>query len=123
MALTAAQLACVEALLNPEHRTIEAAGAAVGIPRRTAYRWLERPDIRNELDGAQGHALDAVARATVTDLADCAALYREILKEAGKPDAVRLRAAQLLADLALRLWEARNIDRRLSDMEAMLIER
>lgn len=123
MALKPAQVRLLDELMKPEHRSIEAAAAAAGVPRRTAYTWLERADMRAALDDAQGQALDGVARRTVSALGHCEAVYLSMMADRSKPDAIRLRAAQLLADLALRLWEARNIERRLADMEAALYER
>ena len=118
-----AQTKLLQAILDPANRSLGDAAKAAGVPHRTAQTWMNRPDFRAELDRIEGDALDGVARRTVTDLDDVESLYSTMLKDESKPDHVRLRAAQLLADLALRLWEARNIDRRLSDMEAMLIER
>lgn len=123
MALKPAQQKFLDELLNPAHRSIEAAAAAAGVPRRTAYTWLERADFRVALDAAEGQNVDAVARRSVAALTHCEGLYLTMLADKSKPDAIRLRAAQLLSDLALRLWEARNVDRRLSDMEAILLER
>lgn len=123
MALKAAQQKLLDELLNPAHRSIEAAAKAAGVPRRTAYKWLERADFRVELDAAQGQELDSVARRTVAALGHCEAVYLSMMADKSKPDAIRLRAAQLLADLAMRLWEARNVERRLSDMEATILER
>ena len=120
MALKAAQQKLLDELLNPTHRSIEAAAKAAGVPRRTAYKWLARADFKAELDAAQGQELDAVARRTVSALGHCEAVYLSMLADKTQPPGIRLRAAQLLADLALRLWEARNLDRRISELEAAI---
>lgn len=124
MAQTAARQAeLIDALLNPSHRSIDAAAKAAGVPRRTVYRWLADPAFRARLNDAQGQELDAVARRTVGALGHCEAVYLSMMADETQPPGIRLRAAQLLADLALRLWEARNVERRLADMEQVLLER
>ena len=118
MALKPAQVRLLDELMNPAHRSIEAAAEAAGVPRRTAYTWLERADMRAALDAAQGHTIDGVARRTVGALGHCEAVYLSMMADKNQPAAIRLRAAQLLADLALRLWEARNIERRIAQLES-----
>jgi len=118
MALKPAQQKFLDELLNPAHRSIEAAAQAAGVPRRTAYTWLERADFRVALDAAEGQNVDAVARRSVSALTHCEGLYLTMMADKTKPDAIRLRAAQLLSDLALRLWEARNLERRIAQLES-----
>ena len=120
MALKPAQTKLLQAILDPANRTLGDAAKAAGVPHRTAQTWMNRPDFRAELDRIEGDALDGVARRTVNDLNDVEDLYSTIVKDKSKPDHVRLRAAQLLADLALKLWEARNLDRRISELEAAI---
>ena len=118
MALKPAQTKLLQAILDPANRTLGDAAKAAGVPHRTAQTWMNRPDFRAELDRIEGDALDGVARRTVTDLDDVESLYSTMLNDESKPDHVRLRAAQLLADLALRLWEARNLERRVRQLES-----
>lgn len=115
---TARQAQLIDQLMNPTHRSVDAAAKAAGVPRRTAYNWLADPEFRARLDDAQGQALDGVARRTVTALGHCENLYMEMMADKTQPAGIRLRAAQLLTELALRLWEARNLDRRISQLEA-----
>ena len=118
MALKPAQTKLLQAILDPANRSLGDAATAAGVPYRTAQTWMNRPDFRAELDRIEGDALDGVARRTVTDLDDVESLYSTMLNDESKPDHVRLRAAQLLADLALRLWEARNLERRVRQLES-----
>lgn len=117
MALKPVQRRLVEELLNPAHRSIAAAAAAAGVPYRTAQNWLGSPFFRAALDAAEGDNLDSVARRTVSALTDVESLYTDMMADESKPDAIRLKAAQNLEGLALKLWEARHLLRRIENLE------
>lgn len=122
MALKPAQVKLLDELLDPAHGSIEAAAEAAGVPRRTAYTWLERADFRISLDQSEGRTIDGIARRTVASLADAERLYTAFVADEGRDDSIRLKAAQQLTDLALRLWEARHVLRRLEDLERRIDE-
>ena len=122
MALKPAQVKLLDELLNPAHGSIEAAAEAAGVARRTAYTWLERADFRIELDQAEGRTIDGIARRTVSSLTEAERLYTTFVADESRDDSIRLKAAQQLTDLALRLWEARHVLRRLDELERRIDE-
>lgn len=122
MALKPAQVKLLDELLNPAHGSIESAAEAAGVPRRTAYTWLERADFRIALDQAEGRTIDGIARRTVSSLTEAERLYTTFVADESRDDAIRLKAAQQLTDLALRLWEARHVSRRLDELERRIDE-
>lgn len=122
MTLKPAQQAFQKELLNPGHRSIEAAAAACNVPRRTAYRWLMLPEFRAAIDKAEGEAIDATGRRLVGSLQEIDAVYLAIMQDESQPAMVRLRAASALFDMCMRLLEARNVERRLAELEAIVYE-
>lgn len=122
MALKVAQQAFQRELLNPAHRSIESAATAAGVPTRTAFRWLTLPEFRAAIDQTESEAIDATGRRLVGSLADVETVYRTIMTDESQPAAVRLRAASELFNMAMRLLEARNVDRRLAELEAIIYE-
>lgn len=122
MALKPAQQALQRELLNPAHRSIESAANAAGVPTRTAFRWLTLPEFRAAIDQTESEAIDATGRRLVGSLADVETVYRTIMNDESQPAAVRLRAASELFNMAMRLLEARNIERRLAELEAIVYE-
>ena len=120
MAHLAKHAAFIDELMKPENRSIEAAAKAAGVSRSSAYRMLGDVAFRAKLDAAEGEMLDSIARRTVTALGDCELVLLAFVRDARREDAIRLRAAQQLVDLAMRLWEARHLERRLQAIEDTL---
>ena len=122
-ALTPAQIRAVEALLDPANRTDEAAAAAAGVSRRSLSRWMGDPAFHAALDHATDAQIEGVARRLTSYLQHVDRLLVSIMADASYPPAVRLRAAMVLADLALRLIEGRQLRRRVEALEAALLTR
>lgn len=118
--LTPAQKRFLVELLNPAHRGVEAAAKACSVPPRTAWGWMRRADFRAELDARQGEQLDEAARRLVSRLELSENVFLQVMGDKTQPAGVRVRAASELANLALRLFEARNITARLLALEAQL---
>ena len=122
MALKPAQQALQRELLNPGHRSIDAAAKAAGVPRRTAHRWLMLPEFRAAIDQAESEAIDATGRRLVGSLQDVEAVYLAVMQDESQPAVVRLRAASELFNMCMRLLEARNVERRLAELEQVVYE-
>lgn len=113
--LTPAQMRFLVAIL--EERTIEAACRKTDTPRRTGDRWRMLPEFKAELDRREGELLDTLAARLMQTLPAVEAVFVQVMADKGQPPGVRVRAASELAGLALRLFEARNLDRRLTALE------
>ncbi len=114
--LTPAQMRFLVAIL--EERTIEAACRKTNTPRRTGDRWRSLPEFRAELERREGDLLDTLATRLMQALPAVEAVFVQVMADKAQPPGVRVRAASELAALALRLFEARNLDRRLAVLEA-----
>ena len=101
--------------------SVTAAAAAVGVAERTLHRWLkEDPDFMAELRAAEEQLIDATTR-RLLDL-QTAALDKieDALNDDEAGHHVKLRAAGMVIDSALRLRELRNIEQRLTELEKQL---
>lgn len=116
--LTAAQMRFLVALL--EERTIEAACRKTNTPRRTGDRWRALPEFRAELDRRQGGVLDELAARMLASLPHVETFLLSIMADKAQPAGVRVRAASEYKDMALRLFEARNTERRIALIEAQM---
>lgn len=115
--LSTRQRRAIAALLTA--RNIRDAAKTVGIPERTVARWLaDDPDFRLALLAAEGDAIDAATRRLVS-LSDAAIATLEDTMTSAGPAGIKLRAAQSVLDYLLRLRELRNIEQRLTALEAM----
>ena len=114
--LTAAQLRFLAALL--EERTIEAACRKTDTPRRTGDRWRSLPQFREELDRRQSDVLDELAARMLASLPHVEVFLLGVMADKAQPVGARLRAAGEYKDMTLRLFEQRNIERRLLALEA-----
>jgi hypothetical protein len=112
------QARLMAALLDPANRTLAAAAAAAGVQEKTARRWRQDPAFAAALDKAHGQALDDVGGRLVAMLPACERTMLAVMLDPLQRASVRLRAAQTLAELTLRLYEARTLERRLSALEA-----
>ena len=107
----------VAALL--QSRTIGDAAAAAGVGERTLFRWLaEDATFTAQLRTAEGAAIDHAARRLV-GLQDAAInVLSEVLADDAAPSGVRVRAASLIVELAIRLRELRGLEERITTLEA-----
>jgi len=114
--LTAAQMRFLVALL--EERTIEAACRKTDTPRRTGDRWRALPQFREELDRRQSDVLDELAARMLASLPHVEHFFLSIVADKAQPVGARIRAASEYKDMTLRLFEQRNVERRLTALEA-----
>lgn len=119
--LTPKQARGVEALLTLP--TVEQAADAAGVNPRTLQRWAQDPGFRAALSSAEGAAIDRAARRLVT-LADLAIdALEDVLKHPAQKGATNKRlAAGTILEQIIKLRELRNVEQRLSDLEAIVHE-
>lgn len=115
--LTAAQQKAVQALLTAP--SIAAAAKSAGVAERTLHRWLrENAHFRDALAQAEGQVIGAVTRRLVGYADHALTVMVTVMADKTNSPATRLRAAQAILDSMLRLRELRNLEERISALEA-----
>ena len=115
--LTPAQQRFLTALLDVRNRSVKAAAKASDTPHRTAVRWMASDDFKQALDGALASAMDELTRQLVTRLQPSADVVAALAFDSNQPAGIRLRAASAIIDVGLRVYEGRQLERRLSALE------
>lgn len=116
--LTAKQVKALEALLDGDN--VQTAAARAGVNRKTLGRWLTEPLFWELYQVNSRRALELAARRLTGKLDGAVELLGAVMDDSDAPPGVRLRAAQLALDNALRLLEAVDIQERLAALEARL---
>lgn len=114
--LSAKQHRAIEALLSGS--TKGDAAAAAGVNPRTLNRWINEDVLF--WDTLQGESKRTVFDATrrLTAAMDTAVtVMTEVMQDASAPAAVRLRAAQVVTETAVKLIETTDILRRVEELE------
>lgn len=111
------QAKMIAALLDPRHRTQEAACAAVGVPVRTLQNWLLDPNFVAALRQAEGAAIDESVRRLVSVSKAADTVVVQIMSDKTNSPGVRLRAAGMVKDQLIGLRTLRNIEARLAALE------
>jgi hypothetical protein len=102
-------------------RSVPEAAQAASVGERTLYRWLADDDVfRAALTAAEDRAIDTAARRLVQAAGDSVDVLITIRDDPEAPAAVRGRMAQILLDNLLRLRELRDVEARLSALEATI---
>jgi hypothetical protein len=98
-----------------QHGDVTQAAADAGVSRDTVYRWQRRTDFAQALQQAQSAALQEFS----VELAGMGHLAAQALREGLQHGDchVRLRAASLYLQHAVRVLELLNIERRISELE------
>ena len=115
------QAKLIAALLDPAHRSQEAACAAVGVPVRTLQNWLLDPAFVAQLRKAEGDAIDESVRRLISVSAAADSTIVSIMTNRDNPPGIRLRAAGMVKESLVRLRELRNYEERLSALEAQSV--
>lgn len=114
--LTPRQLAAVAALVSTP--TAEGAALAAGVARSTLYSWLEQPEFVAAVDAAHAGVLEVAQRRLSAALKLATDAIMRILEDETQPAHVQLRAAELVIDSILKLRQANDFERRLSELES-----
>ena len=101
-------------------RISEAANEA-GASRASIYKWIELPHFQNELKRAERESVDVLSRS----LTSLGLLARKALKEAlespDTPQAVKIRAADIVLSRMLQLMELCQFEARLNALESEVL--
>jgi len=114
--LTGPQRKAITALLAA--KSIPQAALDAGVSERTLYRWLQVPAFRDALVQAEGQVIGAVTRRLVGYADHALTVMVTVMADKTNSPATRLRAAQAILDSMLRLRELRNLEDRISALEA-----
>ena len=117
--ITRNQRKAIAALL--EYPTIEQAAGAIGVNPRTVFRWLDDTDFRLALGQAEGASLDRITRRLLVLGDQAVNVLEDIMSNPTQKGCSNRRlAATTILDQLLKLRELRNIEGRLSDLEAAI---
>lgn len=114
--LTTRQQKAIAALLSA--RNVAEAAQLAGVGERTLHTWLTQPEFRAAVRHAEGDMLDGAAR-RLLNLQDSAIDTLTEILTSGRASDRRL-AAQAVLDYLLKLRELRNLDDRLTALEAAI---
>lgn len=118
--LSARQYRALEALLGGA--TKSDAATAAGVDPRTLNRWMNEDVLFwNTLqDESRKTVFDATRRLTAA-MQSAVSVMMEVMEDGDAPAAVRLRAAQVVTETAVKLIETNDILRRLDELETKVI--
>jgi AcrR family transcriptional regulator len=108
----------IAALLST--RTIADAARQVGISERTAYRYLDDPEVRAALDSALNQALSSAAQRAAAGMDHALATLSAILDDPNTPLQPRINVARLLIEAGPRLHETITLMQRMESIERRL---
>jgi len=113
--LSSKQRKAIAALLSS--RTIEDAAKAIAITSRTIYRWMESNEFRNALLEAEGLAVDVATRRLIGGNDVALDTLADLMVKA-ESESVRRQAASDWLTHLIKMRELRNIEKRLTALEA-----
>jgi len=117
-ALTPRQLRILRALLTKN--TVTAAAAVAGVGESTVYRTLSDPVFRAALAQAEGEAVAAAGRRLATLAENALDTVAAVMSNPQAPDAVRVRAAEVVLAHLLKYREIVTFENRLTDLERQM---
>jgi hypothetical protein len=100
--------------------TIKDAAAAAGVSERTGHRRLEDPEFCAKVDALRMAMLQGAVGQLAGGTAEAAQVLRELLKD--KDPNTRGRFAVKLIELAVKMRDHTELERRIADLEAQRIE-
>ncbi len=116
--LTPVKQRAIDAILST--RSIAEAATVADCSLRTLHRWLKEPAFKTALTNAEGELLAAATRRLLHHHDTATTVVLSIMLDKSISAGVRLRAAQIVIETMLKLRELRNVEERLSALEAAL---
>ena len=101
-------------------RTVADAAREIGISERTAYRYLDDPEVRAALDSALDQALSTAAQRAAAGMDRALAALNAILEDPNSPISARISVARLLLQAGPRLHETITLMQRMENVEKRL---
>jgi len=100
--------------------TVPTAGEAaktVGISSVTLWRWMQDPDFRDRYAAARRQVVQEALATIQTISKEAAGVLRTIMNNSNSPAAVRVAAAKIIIDMALRIVEIDELLVRIEKLE------
>lgn len=119
--LTAREAKFVAAALSAS--SISEAADLAGIAPTTAYRYMQREAVQQELARRQDVVLSQAAAGLVVDVGTARQVLRDTMSSPTAPWAAKVGAARVTLDSALRLVEMATLSKRLAAIEAHIQRR
>jgi phage terminase small subunit len=113
--LTTKQARAIAVLLSC--RTTAEAAERAKVGKRTLDRWLTDPVFKSALASAEGDLIDAAARRLLYAQEAAIETLAAIMTTSSNAAGVRVRAAQIIIESALKLRELRSFEQRLQALE------
>jgi len=96
---------------------ISKAAEAVGITRRTAYRYMNDENVRQMLMELQQETLRAVCQKALDEMVRALVVLVDIASDATVPAQARVSAAKSIIDTATKLYDVANLTERVRALE------
>ena len=101
-------------------RNIREAAQLAQIGERTAWRWLAEPGVKGELSARLDGMMTQVTSGAVSDMGEARAFLLAIMRSRTARDGDRVRAAGMILDGAMRLFELLALAERVARLEQRL---
>ena len=96
---------------------ISKAAEAVGITRRTAYRYMNDENVRQMLLELQQETLRAVCQRALDEMMHALSVLVDIANDITAPHSARVSAARTIIDAATKLYDVANLTERVRALE------
>ena len=117
--LSVEQIDSINGLL--EGASVRVVASTCNVSSSTIYRWLKLAEFQAELRKAEGLILDRVARKLILLSEKAVNKLADIMENPTQPGASQSRySAQAILENTLKIWELRNIENRISELEKLI---
>lgn len=102
--------------------SLRAAAEACGMSEKTIARYMAMPEFRQALTQAEAESIDGAGRVLVAGQAQALAVLADVMSDPNARPGDRRAAAVAWLDMVLRWREMRDLDQRLTELEAFANE-
>ena len=100
-----------------EFPTVREAARAIGIGEATLFRWMQDPEFQTGYREAKRRIVDEAVTRLQRSAGDASGTLRKIMLDDEAPASVRVSAARVILDMAVRAVELEDLERRLTTLE------
>lgn len=100
--------------------TVRQASAASGIPERTLWRLLEKPDFSARLEQEKEKLISTASDSLKAKVHAATRAIADVMEDADAPAAARITAAKTILEYALRYAEMADVIHRLDELERQM---
>ena len=102
------------------HSTVRQSAAASGIPERTLWRFLERPDFSERLEAEKGKLIATASDSLKSKLTAATTTLANVMEDVDTPPQVKVTAARTILEFSLRYSEMADVLHRLDELERQI---